>query len=80
MEAERGADGDAVQKQAVQENGSYPEFEVKERMKAWVSSSMCWCDKDDSVYCTVCEIMIDATERIEYLENLIQNKVIKETT
>lgn len=49
--------------------------DVKARMQAWVGSANCWCDKEDKAYCTVCEIMIDALEEIEYLEGLMSKKV-----
>lgn len=49
--------------------------DIKDRMAAWISSSNCWCDKSGQPYCSVCEIMIDAVERIEYLESLLDKKV-----
>lgn len=70
MDAERPADGDSVQEQTVQEDS------LKSRIQAWVGSSNCWCDKDDGkVYCTVCELLIDALDRIEYLEDLVEKKI-----
>lgn len=70
MDAERGTTGNAIQEQNLQDD-----VEIKARIQGWVASSMCWCDVDDKVYCTPCEIMIDALDRIEYLESLVDNKV-----
>ncbi len=51
------------------------EPELKDRITAWIGSANCWCDNSDKVYCTPCEIMIDALDRIEYLESLLDKKI-----
>lgn len=73
MDTDRPAVGDAVQGEDVQND------DVKARIQAWVSSASCWCDIDGGkAYCTPCEIMLDALDRIEYLELLVDKKVVIE--
>lgn len=72
MDAGTGTDG-AIQREDVPKD----EVDIKARIQMYVSSSR--CEDSIGVYCTPCEIMLDALDRIEYLESLVGKQIQKET-